>query len=164
MGLTMRNGTRSTLCIPCLFTLVAMLSYGCAPMEAYEGPRLPEEEISVIAQAPASVIMAQKAIPAILCIDGKNATGQTVHVAPGQHQVIGCLSDPPAYGIPLGAKTYVCHLEFETEAGHEYYVNGSTQDGVTEMWVLDVTTDETVARSTAKPEKNLRSYDCGSGG
>lgn len=143
--------------------LMAALGVGCAPMEAYEGPRLSEGERSVIAQASSAEIMTQKAIPAILCVDGTEATGQTVHVTPGHHRIVGCYSDPSVFGM-IGAKSYVCHLEFETLPGHEYRVNGGTRDGVPQMWVRDIGTDETVARVEATQVENLRGYDCGGGG
>ena len=141
--------------------LAVAVVVGCAPMEAYEGPKLAEGEVSVIDQASAGTIMSQKAIPAILCVDGKKATGQTVHVVPGRHQIVGYLSVPPVYGLPFGAKNYVCLLEFETQPGHEYHVNGGTQDAVLQMWVRDITTDEVVVRNEAITQKNVRDYDCG---
>jgi hypothetical protein len=138
--------TVSFLFLP--FFLPVLLS-GCAAMMAYEGPALPKEDISVITTATAAKTMAQKATPLIFCINGERITDSEIHVLPGKHHVVAGFTNTPVYGLPIGMRLFVSSLEFETQPGHEYHINGGVTKGLPLMWVQDTTTNQTVTQSVA---------------
>jgi len=128
-------------------------------MVAYEGPTLPKEKIAIITIPPAAKVLAQNITPGILCIGKKRATSSEIHVLPGKHKIVGNFLSTPAFGVPIGMHQFVSNLEFETQADHEYHINGGVINGQPQMWVQDITLNQTVTQSPAT-DYSYKAFKC----
>lgn len=124
--------------------LALVLLAGCVAgtMVAYEGSTLPKEKVAVIKSAVSGFVggMTATAVPTISCIDGKEVSGEEIHVLPGRHQIQISLYYQPS------SRNYRGNLEFEAQANHEYLANGAVVTGQPLIWVEDKNTQQTIVQ------------------
>lgn len=134
--------------------LTAALLAGCASgtMVAYEGPALSTEKIAVIKSAVSgfSAGMTAIAAPSISCIDGKQVTGEEIHVLPGRHRIQISLFHQPS------SRNFRGNLEFEAQANHVYLANGAVVTGQPLIWVEDTNTKQTIVQGVATDQSFKR--------
>jgi hypothetical protein len=135
-------------------SLTVILLAGCAAgtMVAYEGPALPKERIAVIKSAVSGFVggMAATAAPAISCIDGREVTGEEIHVLPGRRQIQISLFHQPS------SRNFRGNLEFEAQANHEYIANGAVVGGQPLIWVEDKNTTQRIILGVATDQSFKR--------
>ena len=128
-------------------SLSLALLAGCASgtMVAYEGQALPREKIAVIKPAVSGFAagMTATAAPGMSCVNGKQVTGEEIHVLPGRHQVQISLFHQPS------SRNFRGNVEFPAEANHEYLANGGVIGGQPLVWIEDARTRQRIAQAVA---------------
>lgn len=124
--------------------LICIVS-GCSTMQAYDGPKLPENEVSIIKPfSPGIAIthMMTKTHPlSIEQIDGKPTKmfSDKISIKPGEHTLKITFPNASRHA---GVRT----ISLIAEAGHFYMVYGTRDFYEASVWIVDETTGEEVAR------------------
>jgi hypothetical protein len=146
---------------PARCALLLMVLAPACTRRLYEGPQLSPEEVAVI----------QVGTTTVREIDGEHRRGgafdvSEFEVAPGHHRLLLVLELPArSVGmktIPAQAGAGVCVLEFNAEAGRQYFLGSRPRgdwpairwDGAWEGWVRDPSIssdDDVIARCSSQP-------------
>ncbi|MEJ2107734.1 MAG: hypothetical protein P8X48_10495 [Acidiferrobacteraceae bacterium] len=115
--------------------MAALLLSACAAKQAYEGKKLPAEQVALIKGS----YHAFGTSTSITAIDGKRGmtwtTGE-VEALPGSHE-LELLLQSPVYGVYTFSTYARARIAFMAEAGHVYRVEGKIRHGKVWAWILD---------------------------
>ena len=128
--------------VTCLiFIAVTLVLSGCAAKQAYEGEKLPAEQVALI-KGSTNPFGTSASITSIDGEEGMRWTSGEVEALPGYHELEVVLQTG-VYMIYSFAKVKIA---FTAEANHVYRVEGKIRQGkVMGVWIVDENDDSIVA-------------------
>ena len=153
-----------------LVVVLALVMSGCGTIKAYDGPELPQSEISVLDSRHSHgwmlafwgilpIPLSVRHDTNVLEVDGHKSKGvYPYHLRPGQHTAkVRYTGNAPVnlcgqFGC-IFTQEAVLTISFTTEAGHEYRILAERRDERNWIWVEDKTTGKVVAGEKPPDDK-----------
>ena len=115
-----------------IFGLFAVAFFGCSHTRLYDGPRLPEGQVSFLESVQSAKVFV---------VDGRKVRGYRWELLPGEHHVVFS-----AFGGEMGLN-HICETMFVFEPGATYRTGaprsrGSTAQSPTPGYIVNVATGE----------------------
>ena len=115
-----------------LVFIVTITVCGCGTMQAYEGPKRPQNEIAVIKSNHLQSFIETAYVGEL---DGKDLSSieDNVEVLPGEYTIKIYVTRGLGAQPLISSKTLI----LKTQPGHTYRVNGAIRNDVTYAWIID---------------------------